>query len=229
MVCDTVLPAYFCPALDHALSEAESGSLYNRPVELAARPPYTGAGLLHLRTGDQFTSAHIVVPVSGYYELAFRYSTEPNAEPGYLDFQINEVGAPWPASSLPPCRPLDSLNSSVRVLRQGPGMAVRHNKQLCLAESATYQVTVSAAALWSSLLLDSIVLLPELSSLAVFQLPGSLQQFLSLRCVDRQLALATRTEALEDECGELTCSATLELLDGALGRFTSPPPHTITH
>lgn len=231
LVCDRVLQGYFCPALDHTSSEAEAGTLQNRPVEVETRPPYSGSGTLHLRTGDQFASAPIAVPVSGYYQLVLRYSTEPTAEPGHLDFEITEVGSPLPGFSPSPCPPLDSETGSVRVLEQGQGLALRHHQQLCLVETAWYQVTISAAGLWSSLLLDSIVLLPELSSLAVFQRPGSLQRFLALRCPDRQLALATRAEALEGECGEMTCAAMLELLNGAVGTLhgsSSSHHHTLS-
>ena len=227
-VCDRLLPAFFCPALDHIISEAEQGTLLGRARDIVAGSLYTGTGQLRLTTGDHFTSADIAVPVSGHYQVVFRYATDSASELAYLDFSIAQVGVAQPDPTHFPCDPLSSQVGSVCLLERGSGRAVRAPEPLCLVEGARYQVNISAGRVWGSVLLDSLLLLPDLSALDVFRPPAALQGFLQDGCLAGQLALSSREATLQGQCAQLTCAASLELLDGALGKDSPPPLLLVT-
>jgi hypothetical protein len=232
-VCDTPDRGFYCPSIDHITYEAEftGGTFYSDVVEGDERQ-YTGLGFARLEDGEE-AAVSVRVPFSGFYRIVLRYSVAANSS--QIDiryaFSIENCtngaggdvcqGLSESTSSLP-CTPPDTAELvDWYNLTLVNGSAVASDLYHCFVAGRTHTVAVRPSIAEGSFLLDSVVLIPNVEGLKVFEnQTDKLESYLNQECIQTREMLGTAEEEDEDFCKPLTCSATFEIHDGALRKFS---------
>ncbi|KAI0234308.1 hypothetical protein LSAT2_015485 [Lamellibrachia satsuma] len=220
--CDKPVDGYFVPKLDHFLYEAEFTPLASafKLIRRAGHGEFgstiSGLGLLEIPGGTTVQFA-IEVPATGTYEVVIRYESE---------FEWSAV--------LVTIRTRDSLvtdyscdgktyhQQDTLELTSALGSAVTKGAtamgKVCLRGTVSYSLDITVGVVppgGGVLLLDSVVLLPTLSSLRVYQEADNMTQSSMRNCFDltRGVNIADRASL---GCHAYSYSLMAEIYGGAI-------------
>lgn len=237
--CDDPDPGFFCVSIDHIMFEAEfTGGVFYGDADSEGQN-YTGLGYAQLSNGEA-AAIPAEVPFSGQYRVVIRYSTADNSSVSILRYSLHllscaelaamndSTGMPCtdaiPQEALPnTCSPLNSSETvELFTVPARNATAVTTNQFHCLVVGKQYRLTVTPLleGEMGSLLLDSVVLIPDVAGLKTFQsMNETLKLFLDNKCIEAKEALSTANEE-GDVCGPLKCSATFEIYNGSVGELS---------
>lgn len=198
--CDRPMPLYFIPGLDSFLFEAEFGrGLKNARVDIHERGPdevvtWTGPGFMKVMEGDSIDFTITNLTASMEYDIVIRYN--PLMPDRWEDVRVL-IDRPGPVDPQGPCAnsiPQDGYKATS--LPPGSYYTVVKPPS-CLEKNVTYIIKLvfnryksDRATPQASVLIDSIVLIPNTDSIPIFQGP-QLPQFLKnnyirYRCAESQ-------------------------------------------
>ena len=226
-ICDTPDRGFFCPSIDHLTFEAEltGGTFYSDVVEDGERE-YTGLGFARLEAGEE-SVVSVDVPFSGQYRVVLRYSVGANTTEIDIQYQVRMLnctemggGSSCDDKTPPdvPCvPPEDAELVDIFNLTLSNGSAASSDRFHCFVAGRTYTVTIRSLLSQGPVLLDSVVLIPDVAGLKVFEnQTDKLEDYITRRCIQSQEMLRTTEEEDKDFCRPLTCAVTFEIYDGAL-------------
>ena len=218
--CTTPLPGHFCHGL--ALVYEAEGEEVASPSVVQGAPSdlFTGSGFVRLLVSQSEAIEGVAVPFSGEYDVHIRHGP-PQTVAQRVSVRLRAVTDPQ-SNSTPPCSPpavdreemveLSSTASSFPVFT------------VCLLAGAEY--TISLTALDAEVLVDSVIATPTLEQgaagqLEVFQNQSALEAYLTSGChLDHIMVGGASMLPDEAFCERLTCSATFQLFNGAVGEAT---------
>ncbi|XP_071801736.1 laminin subunit alpha-2-like isoform X1 [Asterias amurensis] len=171
--CNETMPGFYVPKLDQLTLEAEL-AFADKVVSIEERPSsadtarHTGRGFLTVSPNTIVTFADVVVPSTQNYELVLRYESTGIFQSVRIELtQQSPVPYECSGQSLPGTT--ISLVSDVQTAGVGD---VQQFGAACLNAAGVYNVSVviglSSLGPSTSILLDSLVLLPVLNDLNVF-------------------------------------------------------------
>ena len=223
--CTETIPGYFFPAIDHLRLEGESStSIPPSPLILSSGEGelFTGTGYYRVVEGEGISNfGTLVFPVSGTYEVIFRYDlirtlfwntvtltihagTEDGTGPAYCG-----SGSELPVG-----------DTSVQYTSWHMGTGVTLSRNFCFRAGRSYTFIisepVSGQASSPTLDIDSLVAIPiNAPSVAVFADSQLVSDYKS--CVDVWRRVPTISSA-EPVCEEITFTFSTAIYNGAIGK-----------
>ncbi|XP_059150751.1 laminin subunit beta-1-like [Physella acuta] len=225
--CKEVDPGYFFAHLDHYLFEAEYGKGSGN-ARIYAREPitghsyWTGLGYMRVMEGDSIEFTVSGLPLSINYDIVIRY--DPRMPETFEDVKVTVIrpGQVDPNGLCGDYRPRDDL----KTVSLPPGTRYYLvSPPSCLEDKTTYTIRIDFNAYKSgqsnpdaTLLIDSIVLVPNTESIPIYQgrgLPEYMKnEFLYHRCDTAQYSSYRQT--LQRNCPKHIFSISAILHNGAL-------------
>ncbi|CAF0857038.1 unnamed protein product [Brachionus calyciflorus] len=218
--CERPESGFYCPTLDHLLYEAEDAKKsdqrsqdYIRPIVSDYKPTWTGPGFVKVFEGATLEFEVDNIFKAGYYEMVIRYENSQSGET-WEDLRIKIIrhdGAPDMTGVCADYAPHDD-DKYTRL----PGNA---NFQLvlppvCLEPSKRYTIKLDFVRFNPAvqprdafILVDSILLLPNVQDLPALQGPDEqqlLEEFNYYRCKDSQLNIFK--EDISPACTKFICN-----------------------
>ena len=227
--CDKPDPGSLCPTIDHIRFEAElnGGTFYSDAGKFGLE--YTGLGFAKLGDGEA-VNIIVDVPYTSFYHVIFRYGIGENTTIFAIDYTLSKLNCSQ-VPSLTDC--IDSPTSDNCLPLEGSEeetlYGVPHNNASsissgnlhCLAAGLKYMITFSAEVPAGCLLLDSIILAPDVTGVKAFDInSSSIEDYIDAKCLETRTALGTLSEENTEVCEPLTCSITFEINNGSLREFT---------
>ena len=221
--CSQTTPGYFFPAIDYILLEAEdAGGIPSRIILTNGENiNFTGTG--YYRVIDRVSIVNfgtVMPPVSGTYEVTFRYSLEGTMfwDTATLHVLVgSEEGTGLPSD----CNELPVGTSQVHYRLWTLGVGLTISQSLCLRGGRSYTFTLQdfdsgQTRGTATLDIDSLVIvLTASSSLQVFSNTTLSAQYST--CTDAWRSLIMQSMA-DPICGQITFAVSTELYNGTLSK-----------
>ncbi|KFD63486.1 hypothetical protein M514_06434 [Trichuris suis] len=234
--CDNPDSGYFCANLDFFTYEAEEANLQG-PSEIELREPYdgdtkrwTGPGFVRVREDSvlNFVVRNIFVAMD--FHVVLRYESSLAAAWQGVRVDVIRPNPPDPSGPCANSLPKDDLMQ----FSLYPGSRLYDSPStVCLEPNVQYHIRVTFSAYQTgfsdrsaSMLIDSLVLLPSLSSIAVFSGPRDDAQYRRreyehFQC--RELAMQlTPIDRLPEPCRRLLCPVAASFVDRGVGCDCDP-------
>lgn len=226
--CKEVEPGFCYAHLDHNIFEGEFGKgsgnakVYVREPVQGGVSYWTGPGYMKIMEGDSVEFTINNIPFSTFYDFVIRY--DPRMPEVFQDVRVTLVRPDRvdPDGLCGDFNPQDDFKTVA--LQPGARYEVVRPAS-CLEQGKTYTLRVDFQAYRSgqqtpeaTLLIDSVLLVPNVDYIPIYQGPGlpeyMLNEFLRFRC--QQAQYPSIKQELPEECKRHTFSISAVLYNGAL-------------
>ncbi|KAK6176840.1 hypothetical protein SNE40_015066 [Patella caerulea] len=227
--CDQPLPGYYYAGLDYYLYEGEHGRgsgnarVYLREPVQEGRNYWTGTGYMLLTEGDSVEVMLDNIDFPMYYDVVLRY--DPRMPDAWSDVRVTVI-RDEPIDPLGLCARYDPADDVKNIRLQPSNRFMSVSPPTCLEPGKKYTIRLDLnrykegeTTPQATVLLDSIVLVPNTDSVPIFQGPGLplylKNQFLRYRC--DKIQLGSLQSNIPDECKKHYFSISAVLHGEALG------------
>lgn len=232
--CKQVESGYCYAHLDHHIFEAEYGKgsgnakVYVREPIQGSVSYWTGPGYMKVMEGDSLEIAITDVPFSTFYDFVIRY--DPRMPEVFQDVRVTLV-RPERVDPEGLCGEFNPQDDFKNVALQPGARYMVVDTPSCLEEGKTYTLRLDFSQYRSglqtpeaTLLIDSVLIVPNVNFIPIYQGPGlpeyMLNEFLRFRC--QQLQYSSIKQELPEECRRHTFSISAVLNNGALACGCNP-------
>ena len=221
--CSQTTPGYFFPAIDYILLEAEDAGGIPSPIIPTGEENTNFTGTGHYRVIDRVSIVNfgtVMAPVSGTYEITFRYNLEDAMfwDTATLHILVSsEEGTGLPSD----CEELPVGRSQVHYRSWTLGVGLTISQSLCLRGGRSYTFTLQdfnsgQTGGTATLDIDSLVIVLTMStSLQVFTNTTLYAQYST--CIDAWRSLITQSMA-DPTCAQIIFAVSTELYNGTLSK-----------
>lgn len=204
-LCKKTLPNRFYPAVDFLLFEAENAMgkfVLVSPLE-DDKTTFTGPGFAQLSPGDHLKFKNIPVAIKHIYHIVIRYRGGcKGAHPVVTITQENNNATEKV-----------QLKSSFNISEETYILGKQSSDSVVLNVTIEYNKTNSLSSNCLPLLIDSLVLIPDMTDTRVFRESNSTIQETLQNCVKSRISLlSNQTES--PQCEALVFSANAEIYNG---------------
>ncbi|XP_019643140.1 PREDICTED: laminin subunit gamma-1-like [Branchiostoma belcheri] len=244
LCCNQTQDGYYVPGLDFLLFEAEENTETNCSVvttELPETLPFTGRGFVSC-TGNAVVTFNVEVEQNWFYTLAVRHTVDNNTTLPAAYVEVFTVGSAevngssvgndsiQMNSSTPTSLTVDG-NSTEQVFSLCPyesGLAYTQNITLTagvgqvsltdpvqLDRRCRYQVSVHLDGAGAPVVVDSLLLIPDVTKSVVYELADNSTKEEYEDCVRSAAPLPTGDTASTEQCQQMVFSLSAQMYDGA--------------
>ena len=202
---------YFYSNFDYLLFEAErqEGNVENHLERHMANDLFTGQGFARLTSGFVIHFKNIRVNVTWKYYIVLRYSAERLSSDHNLTLSIASINT------------TNEIVIPFSELHDGSGLAWTAEEAISLDAEQSYEVVIGFEGVGNVdetiLLLDSLVLKPDITTTRVYKESEPETVATLLECFHNASALATKNHDTL-QCPGLVFSHSAEMYDGTLGK-----------
>ncbi|KAK7490606.1 hypothetical protein BaRGS_00018209 [Batillaria attramentaria] len=226
--CKEVEPGFCYAHLDHNIYEGEYGKgsgnakVYVRELIQDGYSYWTGPGYMKIMEGDSVEFTITDIPFPTYYDFVIRY--DPRMPEVFQDVKVTLI-RPDRVDPDGLCGEFNPQEDFKQVALQPGARYEVVRPPSCLEQGKTYTLRVDFEAYRSgqqtpeaTLLIDSVLLVPNVDYIPIYQGPGlpeyMLNEFLRFRC--QQAQYPSIKQELPEECKRHTFSISAVLYNGAL-------------
>ncbi|RWS26837.1 laminin subunit beta-1-like protein, partial [Leptotrombidium deliense] len=213
--CRQIEDNFFVPDLDYLTLEGENGrsdaqsQIIIRQRYPGQEPTWTGDGFREMYPGSFIEFDVSDIPMGMDYDILVRY--EPKPERVEAKVVIDSRG-----QSFGTCR--NKINDRGTVnLEPHYRVATVSGGPFCFEKGGHYKVKleVGPSTDISSILVDSIVLIPDVHSMDILNTPNAKREFDHFKCGQLFNSAATRPHTIPEVCKKYLHSITMQVFDGA--------------
>ncbi|XP_077987019.1 laminin subunit alpha-1-like [Glandiceps talaboti] len=217
--CNDADPGFYVPRLDGIIKEAEfatSNQIVEHSNMLEGGGLNTGIGYLSVAAGAEVTFTNIQIPRSQLYEAVLRYETSSLWAGSTLELSLQNA-EPYECNGQTLSGGLFTLSGSIAA--QSSGGATEYGG-LCLKGGGVYTAVLklgSPSLVSDTLLLDSLVLLPDLSDIDIYMDANTSAEDKSLIADCRTSVVGVDPEGRNNlSCSDIEFSIMAEVFNGAI-------------
>jgi len=236
--CDTVESGYYVPSLDADLYQGVSGSCTEDTAIHSTAQPYTGRTFYRCTEGQQLSFEAMSgadmasMPLQWYAYPVLRYSLTGDSPWLLLQMELQVTGASEVDLSTyeanynttvadNSCREDSAPTIIISNLTVGSGLSWRPESNVTIDIRCVYTISLVVGgpgnATAENILIDSVVLMPDIAMTDTYQLAEPSKQIVYDECVSETLNLATNELAhYRADCQDLTKSVMSEMHTGSL-------------
>uniref|UniRef100_A0A0N5BNI8 Laminin subunit beta-1 n=1 Tax=Strongyloides papillosus TaxID=174720 RepID=A0A0N5BNI8_STREA len=233
--CEVPEDSFYCPNIDYYTFEAEKGTRtgkestieYGGEIPKSSYQKWSGMGYLRVKEGSEINFDIGRVHKTLLYNIIVRYDSETNM----IGWENVEVILSRPniinsTNINSPCKNYNMDNDFMITRLRGRQIYEEINPTICLEEGVDYQLKIifgerrtNYPDRSASILIDSIILIPQLNQLDIFNNPINgiyhLQQY-NLNYCRHLLLLLTPFDDIPSICHKYTCSIAASMIGKAL-------------